>query len=50
MPGRTLKTKQDCIDFLTGLKLLGTGGGGSPDLRVGNAAQSPGRRAYTVMD
>ena len=30
MPGRTLKTKQDCIDFLSGLKLLGTGGGGSP--------------------
>ncbi|MHC1770132.1 MAG: DUF917 domain-containing protein [Flexilinea sp.] len=30
MPDRTLKTKQDCIDFLTGLKLLGTGGGGSP--------------------
>ncbi len=30
MPGRTLIKKQDCIDFLTGLKLLGTGGGGSP--------------------
>lgn len=30
MPGRTLKTEQDCKDFLTGLKLMGTGGGGSP--------------------
>jgi len=30
MPSRTLKTEQDCQDFLTGLKLLGTGGGGSP--------------------
>ena len=30
MPSRTLKTQQDCQDFLTGLKLLGTGGGGSP--------------------
>jgi uncharacterized protein len=30
MPSRTLKTQQDCTDFLTGLKLLGTGGGGSP--------------------
>jgi hypothetical protein len=30
MPTRTLKTEQDCRDFLTGLKLLGTGGGGSP--------------------
>lgn len=29
MPNRTLKTEQDCIDFLSGLKLLGTGGGGS---------------------
>ena len=30
MPTRTLKTEQDCRDFLTGLKLMGTGGGGSP--------------------
>lgn len=30
MPNRTLKTFQDCRDFLTGLKLMGTGGGGSP--------------------
>lgn len=30
MPTRTLKTEQDCQDFLTGLKLMGTGGGGSP--------------------
>ena len=30
MPTRTIKTIQDCRDFLTGLKLLGTGGGGSP--------------------
>jgi uncharacterized protein len=30
MPGMTLKTTQDCKDFLTGLKLMGTGGGGSP--------------------
>lgn len=29
MPKRTLKTEQDCLDFLSGLKLLGTGGGGS---------------------
>jgi uncharacterized protein len=28
MPNRILKTKQDCLDFLTGLKLMGTGGGG----------------------
>jgi len=28
MPTRTLKTEQDCLDFLSGLKLLGTGGGG----------------------
>ena len=25
-----LKTETDCMDFLTGLKLMGTGGGGSP--------------------
>jgi DUF917 family protein len=31
MPSRTLKTEQDCKDFLTGLKLMGTGGGGSTD-------------------
>jgi uncharacterized protein len=31
MPSRTLKNEQDCKDFLSGLKLLGTGGGGSPD-------------------
>jgi DUF917 family protein len=31
MPSRTLKTEQDCKDFLSGLKLMGTGGGGSPD-------------------
>ena len=30
MSDRTLKTEQDCKDFLTGLKLMGTGGGGSP--------------------
>ena len=30
MPSRTLKTEQDCQDLLTGLKLMGTGGGGSP--------------------
>lgn len=30
MPRRTLKTIQDCQDFITGLKLLGTGGGGAP--------------------
>ncbi len=30
MPTRTLKTIEDCQDFLTGLKLMGTGGGGSP--------------------
>ena len=30
MPTRTLKTLEDCQDFLTGLKLMGTGGGGSP--------------------
>ncbi|HWQ84319.1 MAG TPA: DUF917 domain-containing protein [Anaerolineales bacterium] len=30
MPTRTIKTAQDCADFLTGLKLMGTGGGGSP--------------------
>lgn len=30
MPARTLKDEQDCKDFLSGLKLLGTGGGGSP--------------------
>ena len=30
MAGRTLKTQQDCKDFITGLKLMGTGGGGSP--------------------
>lgn len=30
MPSRTIKTQQDCIDFLTGLKLMGTGGGGAP--------------------
>ena len=30
MPSRTLKTIQDCQDFLTGLKLMGTGGGGAP--------------------
>ena len=30
MPSRSLKTQQDCMDFLTGLKLMGTGGGGSP--------------------
>jgi len=29
MPTRTLKTHQDCLDFITGLKLMGTGGGGS---------------------
>lgn len=31
MPSRTLRTEQDCKDFLSGLKLMGTGGGGSPD-------------------
>lgn len=30
MPNRTLKNEQDCQDFISGLKLLGTGGGGSP--------------------
>lgn len=30
MPSRSLKTQQDCMDFLAGLKLMGTGGGGSP--------------------
>lgn len=30
MPSTTLKNEQDCKDFLTGLKLMGTGGGGSP--------------------
>ena len=30
MPTRTLKTMEDCQDFLTGLKLMGTGGGGAP--------------------
>jgi len=30
MPSRSLKTQQDCSDFLIGLKLMGTGGGGSP--------------------
>ncbi len=30
MTDRTLKTEQDCRDFLTGLKIMGTGGGGSP--------------------
>lgn len=30
MPTRTLASLQDCQDFITGLKLLGTGGGGSP--------------------
>ncbi len=30
MPNRTIKTEQDCKDFLSGLKLLGTGGGGAP--------------------
>jgi uncharacterized protein len=34
MPSRTLKTQQDCSDFITGLKLLGTGGGGSPKTGV----------------
>ena len=29
MPAQSLKTENDCKDFLTGLKLLGTGGGGS---------------------
>ena len=29
MPGRTLRTEEDCKDFLRGLKLMGTGGGGS---------------------
>ncbi len=29
MPERVLKTRQDCLDFLEGLKLMGTGGGGS---------------------
>jgi len=29
MPTNSLKTEQDCRDFLTGLKLMGTGGGGS---------------------
>jgi uncharacterized protein len=29
MPAVTLKNEQDCLDFLTGLKLMGTGGGGS---------------------
>jgi len=29
MPARSLKTEQDCKDFLPGLKLFGTGGGGS---------------------
>ena len=31
MPTRTLHTQQDCLDFLTGLKLMGTGGGGAPE-------------------
>lgn len=30
MPARTLQNLQDCQDFISGLKLLGTGGGGSP--------------------
>jgi DUF917 family protein len=30
MSDNTLKTEQDCRDFLTGLKIMGTGGGGSP--------------------
>src|SRR3972149_10977589 len=34
MPSRSLKTQQDCMDFLTGLKLMGTGGGGSPKTRL----------------
>jgi len=29
MSTKTLRTEQDCPDFLTGLKLLETGGGGS---------------------
>jgi len=29
MSDKTLKTEQDCQDFLTGLKIMGTGGGGS---------------------
>lgn len=29
MPRRTLKTEQDCHDFLSGLKLMGVGGGGA---------------------
>lgn len=30
MPTRNLQNQQDCLDFLTGLKLMGTGGGGAP--------------------
>jgi DUF917 family protein len=40
MSKKVLKTKQDCIDFLTGLKLLGTGGGGFHDDRNGITDQS----------
>ena len=44
MPSRTLKTEQDCRDLLTGLKLLGTGGGGSPTsgMEMLSAAMSEG--------
>jgi len=34
MPNRALKTRQDCFDFLTGLRLMGTGGGGSMETGV----------------
>lgn len=50
MPTRTLKTEQDCKDFLTGLKLMGTGGGGSPaaGLEMLNQALAEGLELYWV--
>lgn len=44
MPNFTLKTEQDIQDFISGLKLLGTGGGGSPasGLEMLNAALAEG--------
>jgi len=40
MPSRILKDEQDCRDFLTGLKLMGTGGGGSPEMGIEMLAEA----------
>ena len=47
MPNRTLKNKQDCMDFLHGLLFYGTGGGGSEQWGM-DMLQSLMDEGYTI--